>query len=117
MTIEIKSTKKAWMVLVNSDLTEGRGFDVVKAVCSTEATARRIAKGASTQGCDGEVLTVDIFKIESGRQWHGPIALVPSTKEDDLRQAIIDKARAAEEKARAAGLTADEISAIRHGAK
>ena len=44
-----------WGVYVNSDLTEGRGFERIKHLCEEEATARRLARGANVQGSDGVV--------------------------------------------------------------
>lgn len=108
-----QKTKKAWVVWINSDLTEGRGFNVPLAVCDLEATARRLAHKASTQGSDGTVECVELQQVDG--HWYGPVVLTPPTREDKKRQAQLDAAHAAEEKARSAGLTPEDIAAIKYG--
>lgn len=103
--------KQAWMVMVNSDLTEGRGYAVVKAVCEDEVTARRLASGADVQGTNGRVSEVTV-RWEDG-QWWGPVTLVPPTREDRIRHEVLDVARAALAKATELGLTAEDIRALR----
>ena len=46
----ILETKPCWLVISNSDLTEGRGKRVILAVTWSRTTANRRAKGMGSQG-------------------------------------------------------------------
>lgn len=100
----------AFVAWTNTDLTEGRGYVVPLAICEKEATARRLGKNGSVMGCDCEVTKVEIFKHDG--RWYGPIILECPTTEDDISQAKLDARHAAKAKAKAAGLTDDEIAAL-----
>lgn len=104
-------TKHLWVAYTNSDLTEGRGFDIPIAVCEIEATAIRIAKKSYVQGCDGPVRAIEIRMIDG--QWWAPmrstVRTTPSTKEDIQLQAKMDARKLAMEKAKAAGLSDEDI--------
>ncbi len=112
-----EETKKSWVVLVNSDLTEGRGRLVVNAVCEIKATAIRLAKKADVQGSDGRVLEVPTFMKEikgyHGHLTYGPVSITMPTKEDRRYQERIKIRVEAREKALAAGLSLDDIEALR----
>jgi hypothetical protein len=58
-----KGRMDCWVVWVNEDLTEGRGAQKVLAVCEKEATARRLARGADTQGADGRVMELPVVLV------------------------------------------------------
>lgn len=100
-------TKSAYVVLVNYDLTEGRGREYVKYVCDLEATAIRLATGAGVQGSDARVMPVTLQ--EKNNVWYGPVRIEQATDADEKNQLIIDDRRAVEEKARALGLTDDDL--------
>lgn len=105
---EIKSVAvDAFVASTNSDLTEGRGHEVIIAYCETPATARRFAKRRGVQGFDGDVSPVRLYIIE-GRHY-GPVRFERAT--DDDRAAMVAHDRRAEllAKARAAGLSDDDI--------
>ncbi len=70
MSAGITAVDDVWVVWVNTDLTEGRGFQVPKAICCAEATARRLARGANVQGSDGVVSREPAFTV-NGRPY-GP---------------------------------------------
>lgn len=103
--------KQAFVVYTNTDLTEGRGWNYPVAVCETEATANRLAKKAYVQGCDAPVEKRELIRV--GGEWYGPVRVIPSTKEDDHSQQLLDQRRAALEKAFAAGLSEDDVKALR----
>ena len=44
-----------WAVWGNSDMTEGRGMDEIKCVCSTHELAVELSKKASTMGSPGSI--------------------------------------------------------------
>jgi len=98
-------------VWVNSDLTEGRGFQYPKAVCDSKTTARRLAKGKDVQGSNGGVVA-DIAFLNNGT-WYAPTKIHRATpgdiKQDEKRRKMDDVIL----KAEAAGLTSEEISLLR----
>ena len=99
-----------WAVYTNSDLTEGRGREFVKHFCAFKATALRLAKRGYVQGSDCPVRSVEVFLLEGKRVLPASIIqVVKPTALDDEAQAAIDRRDAAIEKARAAGMTDDDI--------
>ena len=98
----------------NTDCTEGRGHDVPIAACALEATAKRLAHKRYVQGGDGPVRTFKLLKIDG--QWYAPLSavnVIPPTREDEAAQKLLDARKAAIERAKMAGLTDDEINALR----
>lgn len=105
--------RTVWVAYTNTDCTEGRGRDVAIAVCATEATALRLARGKYVQGSDGPVRTMDLVKIDG--EWYAPssaINVIAPTREDTAAQAAIDAKREAMAKAKAAGLTDADLLAL-----
>ena len=99
-----------WVVWVNSDLTEGKGYQYPLAVCACEATAKRLAKKQDVQGTDGDVRKDSRFEIDG--QWYGRFNLVNPSREDDAKQALLEKINLVKAKANAAGLTKEEIALL-----
>ena len=100
----ITNRKTVWAAYTNTDCNEGRGCDVPIAVCLSEVTARRLARGRYIQGSDGPVRAVELLEINGG--WYAPstaFSVMSPTREDDKEQARLDAKREALEKARAAG--------------
>ena len=105
--------RTVWVAYTNTDCTEGRGHDVPIAVCATEATALRLARGRYVQGSNGPVRTMELVKIDG--KWYAPssaIAVVEPTREDIAAQVTIDARREAVAKAKAAGLTDADLAAL-----
>ena len=105
--------RTVWVAYTNTDCTEGRGQDVPIAVCTTEATARRLARKRYVQGSDGPVRTMELVKIDG--QWYAPEAvlhLIDPTREDMAAQSAIEAKRDAVAKAKAAGLTDADLLAL-----
>mgnify|MGYP001568901927 CR=1 FL=1 len=109
--MEYTKKKIAYVVFVNSDGTEGRGYPVVKAVCDKRATALRLAKGADVQGSNGQVLKTELLWV--GTSWFGPVTVVQSTVEDDRAERRMNEVQAVIDRGLALGLTPDEIAVIR----
>ncbi len=103
--------RTVYTVWTNTDLTEGRGNEYPLAICETESTARRLGKKRYVQGSDCRVTETTLFLID--RKWYGPVSVVPSTKEDDVEEAKLQAAKAAINKARALGLTDEDIAALK----
>lgn len=109
-------TKTLWVAYTNSDCTEGRGPDIPAFICETETTARRCAHKIYVQGSDGPVRPMQVVKIKD--QWYVPhtmINIVKPTVEDiavEKAEKVVKDRLAAVTKARAAGLTDEDISAL-----
>lgn len=106
-------TRTVWVAYTNTDCTEGRGHDVPIAVCAVESTALRLARHRYVQGSDGPVRPVELVKING--QWYAPgaaINVIDPSSEDAAAQDAIDAKRNAIAKAKAAGLTDDDLLAL-----
>ncbi len=102
-----------WAVYTNDDLTEGRGRQFVKHFCKMESTALRLAKKGYVQGTDCPVEPVDAFCVDG--KYFLPTSIlniVPPSREDEARQRTVDARKLALEKAKALGLTDDEIALL-----
>lgn len=110
----MSETKSVWVAYTNTDLTEGRGYDVPIATCELEATALRYASKAYVQGCDGPVRKVELAEING--KWYVPttaVKIVEPTKEDTAVQLKMNARREAMKKAVEAGLSDADILALR----
>lgn len=105
-----------FVAFTNSDLTEGRGFDIPVAVCKLETTAIRLAKKRYVQGSDGPVRQVEMRKID-GQWWiqSSAVHVVQPSKEDTELQSKMDAIKLALDKAKAAGLSDEDIQALLGG--
>lgn len=113
-------TRTVYVAYTNTDCNEGRGRDVPHAICETEATARRRASRCYTQGSDGPVRASELIELDG--KWYAPIHLIriePPTQGDiehqrrlDARKEAAKRAKDALAKAKAAGLTDEDIEAI-----
>lgn len=109
----MNSTKQFYVAYTNTDLTEGRGYDVPIAICEIEATAKRRAKNQYVQGSDGPVKTIDLVMVNE--RWYVPISainIIKPTKDDIAIQAKVDAKRVALEKAKALGLSEEDIKSL-----
>jgi hypothetical protein len=109
----MSNTKQFYIAYTNTDCTEGRGHDVPIAVCELEATAKRIAKKQYVQGSDGPVRGVNSVNIDG--KWYIPteaINIIKPSKADIAEQARVEAKQCALEKAKALGLSEEEINAL-----
>lgn len=105
-----------WAVYTNDDLTEGRGRQFVKHFCKMESTAIRLAKKGYVQGTDCPVEPVDALYVDG--KYFLPTSIlniVPPSPEDEARQRVIDARKLALEKAKALGLSDEEIALLVKG--
>lgn len=102
-----------WAVYTNTDLTEGRGREHVKHFCKTQATANRLAKKGYVQGTDCPVREIEVLDF-NGRMClpTSLINVVEPTREDNAEQMRLTARQVAIEKAKAAGLTDDDLKLI-----
>lgn len=108
-TIEVE-TKDVWVAWTNTDLTEGRGHRIPLAVCELETTAIRLGRKGSVMGSDC-LVTKETAVFSGG--WLIPGVIQPATGADSAAQGALAARRSAEAKAKAAGLSDDEIKALR----
>jgi hypothetical protein len=111
-------TQKAYAVWSNTDLTEGRGYEYAKHICSKEATAIRLSKGAYVMGSDARVTEIEL--IFHNNHWCGPVYLNgPNIADTEMEKKLELKRKAEEAKAAAIlkaqelGLTAEDIAALK----
>jgi len=125
MKIEVTPKGHAWAVTVNEDGTEGRGRQLVTAVCEIKETALRMAKGADVQGTDGKVERASLFLIEDGPSFsrlYGPVHLTQPSVDDAVLQRRNAKCEKAAQRfdesiqrARNLGLSDDDIAVLQGG--
>ncbi len=121
----IIETKQVFAVIQNADGTEGRGPNYVMAVCEAESTARRLGKGRDVQGSDCGIVPTVAIRI--GNQpyatpcsWLAPCRIHEPNAEDRAAERELQHQRAAQKRkqdalarAKAAGLSDDDIKALR----
>lgn len=102
-----------WAVYTNSDLTEGRGREYVKHFCKTKATAMRLAQRGYVQGTDCPVKPVLVLELDGKHVLPTSlINIVYPTAEDEATDARMVAAQKVLERARAAGLTDEDIKLL-----
>lgn len=105
-----------WTVTTNTDLTEGRGTEYVKHFCRLESTAIRLARRGYVQDMDCPVSKVTIAE-EDGKvtvpSWF--IRVLEPTQDDERQEQHRLKVREVLDKAKASGLTDDEIALLARG--
>jgi len=104
--------KELWVVWTNTDLTEGKGYEVPLYICMLESTAIRLAKGVNVQGSDGRISSI----ANNGEGTHvwaiAPVKIVFPSKEDKDRELKILQFRAIANKALELGLSTEEIKIL-----
>lgn len=110
--------QKAYVVWSNTDLNEGRGYDYPMRICSKEATAIRLSKGAYVMGSDARVTETEL--IMHNNNWYGPVYIHgPNTADNEMEKTLELKRQAEEAKAAAIlkaqnlGLTPEDIAALK----
>ena len=118
MTAEHKSpmitdVQEVWVAWTNTDLTEGRGWQVPHVVCESRSTAVRLGSKGYVMGSDCPVEKA--LAVRVGNVWLVPGRIIKAT---DADKALDEKRRIRDEvleKARGAGLTDDELKIIGGG--
>ena len=109
--ITITDTKEVWVVYTNTDLTEGRGYQYPIHVCGSPATAERMAERMAirkgVQGSDANVSKEIAVKVRGS--WLAPVSIIEPNDADRRADALNAERLRVMDKARAAGLTDDEI--------
>lgn len=104
--------KKAWAVIGNTDLTEGRGKSFVISFHWLKASALRAAKKKYVMGSDAPIDEVVLYQHGSG--WYGPVTVEGPTAEDERSQQHLDKLEAVIAKAKQLGLNTEDLKILGH---
>lgn len=111
-------TETVWAVWTNTDLTEGRGRQYIKHLCSIEATAHRLAKRAYVQGSMAPVEEMEILTWDG--RYYGPVTVELPSNDDLKLQERLDEQHAKEarkvkalERAKELGLSDEELEALK----
>ena len=105
--LTITDTKDVWVVYTNTDLTEGRGYQYPIHFCGSPATAARMAIRKGVQGSDAHVHKEIAVKVRGS--WLAPVDIIEPNDADRRADALNAERLRVMDKARAAGLTDDEI--------
>lgn len=110
LALAVNEVADGFVVVANTDLTEGRGAQIPIAVCWSETTAKRIGRKRDVQGSDATVLKTKLYRIN--QTWYGPVHV----QSPDAVDTVIDKKKAdrqaAIERARALGLSEQDINTL-----
>lgn len=75
-----------------------------------KASAIRAGKKGYVMGSDCPIEEVTLYARES--QWYGPVSVQGPTKDDERKQAEMDKVDAVLDKARKLGVTDEELATL-----
>ena len=103
-------TKQIYVVWTNTDLTEGRGYQIPIAYAESASTAARLAKKRGVMGSDADYRPFEVVK--HGGHWCGPVTIERPNVEDKARDEASERKAAALAKARQLGLTDDDLEAL-----
>ena len=107
---EVQETKRVWLAIGNTDCTEGRGRPLIRFVCESEATARRLGKKGSVQGSDCD--TQESIALRVDNRWLVPGYIESCTESDIKMQDAINKRSILMDRVRKAGITEDEMKQL-----
>jgi len=119
--VEILKKEPVFVVMTNTDLTEGRGEEYPLAVAKLMSTAKRLGHGEYVQGSDCRVvetfsLTVKIdgliIKLVPGRVISPTEEDVAEDEIEKEKLACIEKKEKALKKAKDLGLSDEDIAAL-----
>lgn len=104
---------KIYLVVSNSDLTEGRGYPVIIYHCGKESTAIRLAQKKGVMGSPANIRSVDIVNVDGVKMVPLSAIQIERPSQDDLNaQQAKDNFTAALKKAKEAGLSDEDIKAL-----
>lgn len=103
-------SKKHYVAIVNSDLTEGRGFSRYIAFSSNRSTVKRLGSRQNVQGSDADISEIELIKYNG--LTYGPVTLSRPSSADEVEEEKRLKRIAAIEKAKELGLTEEELQAL-----
>lgn len=107
-------TKTVWVAYTNTDLTEGRGQDLPLHYCELKATAQRLGARGYVMGTPCPVRPVTLVELDG--KWYVPSAainIIPPSAADVAKQKLAESHEAILARAKAAGLSDDDINTLR----
>lgn len=114
----VEEVKPVFIAWTNTDCTEGRGYQIPKAVSFSQSCAIRLGRKGSVQGSDCQV-TESIAVRLKGYGWLAETNFHVPSRQDEEGDAQIavkkrneQRKRDALERAKAAGLSAEDINAL-----
>lgn len=102
---------KVYVVEGNTDLNAGLGYRFPVKICKSKTTAKRLAKGNYVQGTDCPIEEMTAYWIDN--VWYCWVDIEEPTKEDIELDEKNKAMQEALERAKAAGLSDDDIAALR----
>jgi len=107
---EIEGTKEVWVAWSNTDCTEGRGTQYPLLVAESYETAVRMGQKKYVMGTDCPVTKETAVKVHG--HWMVPSSIYAETAEDKEVRLKREAREAAITKAKAAGLTDEDIASL-----
>lgn len=108
--VEIQETKAVWVVWTNTDLTEGRGWELPLHVAESPETASRLGRKGYVMGTDCHVTEEVAVKVNG--KWLIPGCIAQESAEDKAARLKREAREAAATRAKAAGLSEADIAAL-----
>ncbi len=111
MKSEITETREVYGVWTNTDLTEGRGFQIPIAFCDAKSTAIRLGEKKYVQGNDCPIDKTLAFRINN--TWYVPGRIQGPSSDDQKKDRELEARDAAYSKAKELGLNDEDIVLLR----
>lgn len=108
--VKIEAVKKVYVAWVNSDTTEGRGYNYPLSVSESKSAAIRKGHRKCVQGSDASVRESVAVRVNG--VWMAPVHFERPTKEDEAEDKRTEARELALLKAKELGLSDEEIKAL-----
>ena len=108
--VEFDDIKAVWIAWTNTDLTEGRGFSFPLYVTDSWETAVRLGNKGGVMGGGCPITKATAYR--KGGTWFVPGRVVAESGEDAIKRKAREAREAALERAKAAGLSDDDLAAL-----
>jgi len=108
--VQVQDHKTVWVAWTNTDRTEGKGREIPCCVAATKETAERLGHARGVMGSDCDVTPELAVKI--GNRWLVPGVIEQETESDKRLRLRRESRDAAVARAKAAGLSVEDIKAI-----
>jgi len=114
-TLVLRAVHSVWCTWVNTDLTEGRGHQVIRDHCRLRSTARRLGAHADVQGGPAQIDVWPALDLVVNRRriTYGPITWATEAPEDTRVDEQARERENAEARALELGMTPKEIAALK----
>lgn len=110
---KISEVKDVVLVIVNTDNTEGRGYQYPLFVCETIEVAKRLCAGRGVMGSDAPIQKQKAYKINN--IWYYPSNIEKENLTDKKNREKREAVEAVITKAKEAGLSESDIKILTEG--